>query len=55
MAKKKNNLLNAKQVSKMFGVNRVTLWRWENKGILIPIRMGRTVRYKESDLIKVIR
>ncbi|MCB9202188.1 MAG: helix-turn-helix domain-containing protein [Flavobacteriales bacterium] len=50
-SKKVNDeLLTKKQVCKMLQCSTVTLWHWENKGILIPTRTGRLVRYKKNDI-----
>ena len=43
-------LLTAKQVRELVGVCRMTLHNWERRGILIPVRIGRMVRYKASDI-----
>lgn len=55
MSRKKEKLLTEKEVSDLFGVNRVTLWRWRKAGILVPVKMGRTVRYKQSAINKAIK
>lgn len=49
---KKNspNLLTKKEVCKILKCSEVTLWNWENKGILIPKRTGRLVRYNSKDV-----
>lgn len=52
---KPDKLLTRQQVSKIFGVNVSTLHRWESKGILIPIRLGRKVRYRNSDVEELIK
>lgn len=31
-------------------ISRSTLWRLERTGSLVPVRLGRTVRYRWSDL-----
>lgn len=32
-----------------------TLWRWEKNGYLTPVRMGSKVRYRKSDVLKIIK
>ncbi len=32
-----------------------TLWRWEKTGYLTPVRMGSKVRYRKSDVLKIIK
>ncbi len=49
-----DELLTKKQVCKMLQCSTVTLWHWEKKGMLIPTRTGRLVRYKKSDIEKFI-
>ncbi len=43
--KKDETLLSASQASALLNVNRSTLWSWEKKGYLKPVRIGRKVRY----------
>lgn len=55
MRRKKDNLLTADEVAKIFKVNRVTLWRWNRDGILNACKVGRNVRYKYSEVIKALK
>ncbi|MCC6330830.1 MAG: helix-turn-helix domain-containing protein [Ignavibacteria bacterium] len=41
-------LLSVKQVQDLLGVSRITLRRMEKAGVLMPIRIGRAVRYDSS-------
>lgn len=50
IADKSNNLIDAKQVSKMLNVDMSTLWRWEKKGYLKALRIGGKRKYKLSDV-----
>ncbi len=43
-------LLTSKDVCARLKISRVTLWSWEKKGILFPIRIGNMKRYKLSDI-----
>ena len=36
--------------AKIIGVDKSTLWRWEKQGYLTPIRVGKKVKYKGSDI-----
>lgn len=36
------------------GVTEPTLWRWNKEGILKRVKVGNKVRYKESDVKKVL-
>lgn len=47
----------ADQVMSMLNVSKMTLWRWaqpENK-YLTPIRVGGLVRYRKSDVDKIVK
>lgn len=35
-------------------VSLVTLWNWDNKGILCPLRIGNAKRYRKSDIEKTL-
>lgn len=52
--KTKETLHSIDEVSKKFGVDRSTLWRWAKNGYLTPIRVGGKPRYKESDLTRLL-
>lgn len=39
-----------KQVCEIYGINLVTLWRWGQKGYLVPIELGGKRRYKMSEV-----
>ncbi len=43
-------LLTSKDVCARLNISRVTLWSWEKKSILLPIRIGNMKRYKLSDI-----
>lgn len=38
---------------KRLGKSEATLWRWERSGYLKPIRKGKEVFYRESDIIAI--
>lgn len=46
-----SKLLSRKEVSQYLKVSLVTLYEWEKKEILVPIRIGTRVRYHLSDII----
>jgi predicted DNA-binding transcriptional regulator AlpA len=48
--KKKEALLTRKAVSERLNVDNSTLWRWDKANYLKPIRVGKAVYYKESDV-----
>src|SRR5690554_4427856 len=46
----KTELLTVEEAGDLLKASRTALWRWEKKGILKPIKIGRSVRYRKSDL-----
>lgn len=42
------------QVVAILNVSKMTLWRWEQKDYLIPIRVGGLSRYRKSDIDKIL-
>ncbi len=47
---KDEKLLTTKEVCRRLSISRVTVWSWEKKNILHPIRIGNMKRYKEADI-----
>ncbi|MCL1666614.1 helix-turn-helix domain-containing protein [Elizabethkingia ursingii] len=43
-------LLTRKQVCTLLGCSTVSLWNWANKKKLVPVKLGKIVRYKKSDV-----
>ena len=46
--------LDVKQTCDILQVDRSTLWRWDKTGYLKPYRIGAKVRYKLSDINKLL-
>lgn len=42
------------QVTKILNVDMSTLWRWQQKGYLVPIKVGGKRRYKMSDIKQIL-
>lgn len=42
------------EVSKLIGVSKNTLWRWEKEHYLTPVKIGRKSRYKQSDVLALM-
>jgi predicted DNA-binding transcriptional regulator AlpA len=42
--------LTADEVANKLGVTRVTLWQWNKKEILKPLKIGNVLRYRQSDI-----
>jgi predicted DNA-binding transcriptional regulator AlpA len=53
-SKEEDVFLTAVEASEKLKVNRVTLWSWEKKGYLKPTRIGAKVRYKLSDINRLL-
>lgn len=51
---KEENLLSVKETAEKLGVEPGTLWRWDRQGYLKKVKIGRVVRYKESDVLKLL-
>ena len=52
---KPDELLTRQQISEILGVTLTTLWHWDNKNILNPVRIGTKVRYRRSDVEKAMK
>ncbi len=51
---KAGELLTVKEVCKKLEVDVSTLWRWDKTGYLKKIKVGNKVRYRESDINKLM-
>ena len=47
-------LYTREQVMEMLHVGETTLWNWEKKEILVPVRVGKNVLYTEDELKRVL-
>lgn len=47
-------LLTKKEVMEKFGVCHTTLWNWNKNKILIPVKVGKEVCYRQSDVERLI-
>ncbi len=47
------DLLTSQEVMDKLKISRSTLQRWEEKGLIIPIRAGRTKRYANNEIINL--
>ena len=52
---KEETYLSREKVSEMLEVDKSTLWRWEKTGFLIPVHIGAKVRYRRSDIDKLLK
>ena len=47
-------LLTTEEAARLFGVHRRTIERWRTSGLLSPIRLAGTVRYRADDLAALV-
>ena len=47
-------LLTKKEVMEKFGVCDTTLWNWQRKKYLVPVKIGRKVHYRQNDIERLI-
>lgn len=52
--KASERLITPEQAADTLKVSKVTLWRWEKSGYLIPVSIGGKKRYRNSDIVKII-
>ena len=43
------------EVMKLCGVCHATLWQWKKKGYLKPVKIGKKVLYRKSDLNQILK
>lgn len=53
-AAKKERMLTKAEVKDLFGVCDTTLWHWDKKGILKPVKTGNKVLYPEYEVRKAL-
>lgn len=51
---KEESYLTAKETADKLGVDVSTLWRWDKTGYLKKIKVGSKIRYRESDVLKLM-
>jgi hypothetical protein len=54
MERKFPKLYTREQVMEMLHVGETTLWNWEKKEILVPVRVGKNVLYTEDEIKRVL-
>ena len=47
-------LLTREQVMQKLNVAPSTLWRWQKRGYLVPVRVGGENRYRSTDIDKIV-
>lgn len=51
---KAETYLSSEKVMEMMEISKTTLWRWKQRGYLVPVRIGGNDRYKMSDIKKMM-
>ena len=51
---KEESYLTARETADKLGVDVSTLWRWDKSGYLKKIKLGNTIRYRESDVNRLM-
>ena len=51
---KSESYLSAQETADKLGVDVSTLWRWDKSGYLKKIKVGSKIRYRESDVVKLM-
>ena len=49
-----NELLTKQEVKEKFNVSDTTLWLWAKKNYLVPVKIGRKVMYRTSDIKQLV-
>jgi excisionase family DNA binding protein len=50
----KEEFMTAKEAGALLRVCGATIYRWSQSGLLRPLRIGRTLRFKRSDLLTML-
>ena len=51
---REESYLTAKEAAAKLGVDVSTLWRWDKSGYLKKVKWGNAIRYRESDVTKLM-
>ena len=51
---RKEKYLTKEEVKTMCGVCDTTLWHWSKKNYLKPVKVGNKVRYRQSDIQRIL-
>jgi len=50
-----DRLLKIEEVMERLQISRQTLWAWNKVGKLLAVKLGKAVRYRETDVERIIR
>lgn len=51
---KAETYLSGEKVMEIMEISKTTLWRWKQRGYLVPVRVGGNDRYRMSDIQKIV-
>lgn len=51
---KAETYLSSEKVMQMMEISKTTLWRWKQRGYLVPVRVGGNERYRLSDIKNIM-
>ena len=51
---KAETYLSSEKVMQMMEISKSTLWRWKQRGYLVPVKLGNNERYRLSDIKKIL-
>lgn len=52
-AESEEKFISVKEAAYLLDVDRSTLWHWEKRNFLLPVRIGRKVLYRMADITKL--
>ena len=50
-----DELLTTEKAMELLAVSKATMWRWKQRGYLVPIRVGGNDRYRMGDIKKIMQ
>ncbi len=54
MGEKNDRLITKEEAKQLLGVCDATLWHWDRKDYLKPVKVGCKVRYRETDVRRIL-
>lgn len=52
--KQNEELVTTEKLMELLGVSKTTVWRWKQRGYLVPVRIGGNDRYRMRDIKKIM-
>ena len=52
--KQNEELVTSEKLMELLGVSKTTVWRWKQRGYLVPVRIGGNDRYRMRDIKKIM-